>query len=73
MLTVVYNEIAYEKAGMDLLAKEGWTVLYGPAIDRDYRYALLPKLMSGEIDMEKVGGVMWGLCGHFIFDTIHTP
>ncbi len=30
-------------------------------------------LMRGEIDMEKVGGVMWGLCGHFIFDTIHTP
>ena len=30
-------------------------------------------LMRGEIDVERVGGVMWGLCGHFIFDTIHTP
>ena len=49
-----YNENAYEKAVMDLLAKEGWTVLYGPDIDRDYRDALLPKLMSGEIDVQRV-------------------
>ena len=40
MATGAYNGNAYEKAVMDLLAKEGWTVLYGPDIDRDYREAL---------------------------------
>ena len=36
MTTGSYNESAYEKAVLDLLAEEGWTVEYGPDIERDY-------------------------------------
>lgn len=36
MSTGAYNESAYEKAVLDLLAGEGWTVEYGPDIGRDY-------------------------------------
>ena len=39
MATGAYNENAYEKAVMELLAKEGWQVEYGPDIERDYSEA----------------------------------
>jgi hypothetical protein len=46
-----YNENAYENAVLEVLRSMKWDCLFGPDIERD---ALLPKLMSGEIDVREV-------------------
>ena len=51
MATGAYNENAYENAVLEVLRSMKWDCLFGPDIERD---ALLSKLMSGEIDVEKV-------------------
>ena len=44
-----YNENAYEKAVMELLAKEGWQVEYGPDIERDYSEAAWDEVLREQI------------------------
>ena len=51
MATGSYNESAYENAVLEVLRSMKWDCLFGPDVERD---ALLPKLMSGEIDVRKV-------------------
>ena len=49
MATGAYNENAYEKAVMELLAKEGWQVEYGPDIERDYGEATWDEVLREQI------------------------
>ena len=49
MSTGAYNENAYEKAVLDLLAKEGWQVEYGPEIDRDRREGLWEEVLRERV------------------------
>jgi type I restriction enzyme R subunit len=49
MTTGSYNESAYEKAVLDLLAEEGWTVEYGPDIERDYSDPTLPDVFEYQV------------------------
>ena len=49
MATEAYNENAYEKAVLELLAKEGWQVEYGPDIERDYSEAAWDEVLREQI------------------------
>ena len=44
-----YNENAYERAVLELLAKEGWQVEHGPDIERDYSEATWDEVLREQI------------------------